>query len=65
MGRFFPFCTRIYTTFTSFLGYKKLPKVKNMMSCTRIYVKSTETLIDQGSKRNRLTKGEYLKRYDD
>ena len=52
MGSFCPLCTRIYTTSTAFfIIFKGSKKDENMMSCARLYVKSTETLLGKGRKR--------------
>ena len=51
MKHFGPFCTSIYITSTVFLRvYKSSKKDKNMMSCTRIYVEPTYSLVRQARK---------------
>ena len=52
---FWSYYTIIHTISVEFLGYKSSKKDKNMISCTRLYVESTETLTDQGRKRRILS----------
>ena len=47
---FWPFYIRIYTIYTAFFLSKKLQKYENMMSCTRLYVDYTDTLMCQARK---------------
>ena len=53
---FWPFLYKnLHNFYSIFVGLKGSKKDENMMSCTRLYVESTETQLDKGRKRRILS----------